>query len=320
MKELQADFDEHASHGSARTAPKWDAESTTDSPAHFRENLQRRGWRQGSFLNSILGSEVRPVPFANPVPDEARYLVISQDCDVIHGNVAAEPAVEVVAVTPILQCDPTCQNLRNPRELHVHVSIADDDSRPSAIRVWGRGFIDRSLLGAHDPDASISISHNDLRDVVDFVGRRYDREAFPDEFVRRFKKTQKKLEMVLRTHADRIVDLYVIVEPFTELPRMSTEKNPGDSEASQLYRVWMDVVVEQGLMDGDPSVLNAMKNGVKPGLRKAITNCAGIELEDLVFRGPEEITLARWRKMHRLDFDAMSSEERPEQRAGPRSS
>jgi hypothetical protein len=272
----------------------------------MRQTLIARRWRQGAVLPDSLTDGIQMMPFARDVSDAARFVVISQDCDVVNGSCELEPAVELVALVPVAETKSSFQNLRNPRELHIRLVNGEGATQIVAAHVWSRGFLDRRRLIEEAPDLTERIPEEDLRLLVEFFGRRYDREAFPDEFERRFKRAKAKIERIVRDHLVEILDVYVTLEPFEELPAPTSLEQPPDGAT---YRLLIYVLLSDAVVEGDPKSLILIKQAIKPELRKAVKGCDGIQLDDIVFVGRSDVTLDRFEQMHRLDFDAMSFEE-----------
>ena len=285
--------------------------SGLDGPLSMRQTLIARRWRQGAVLPESLVDGIQMMPFAKDVSDAARFVVISQDCDVVNGSCELEPAVELVALVPVAETKSAFQNLRNPRELHIRLVNDEGTTQVVAAHVWGRGFLDRRRLMEKAPHLTDRIPEEDLRLLVEFLGRRYDREAFPDEFERRFKRAKARIEKILRDHLAEILDVYVTLEPFEELPAPTNLEQPTD-EAT--YRLLIYVLLSDAVVEGDPKSLNLLKQAIKPEFRKAVKGCYGIQLDDIVFVGRSDVTLDRFEQMHRLDFDAMSFEEEAKDR------
>lgn len=273
-----------------------------NSPDAVRSEMIRMGWRQGSLLPESLHAEVRVNPFATSLPQDVRFVVISQTCDLVHGSLDAEPAAEVIAGRRIDRVLHEKQHARNPRELHLGFRSSDGSEIPVAFRIWDRGFVDRTVLIGVAPDSSLSVPDDDLRVLIRFVARRYDRVAFPDEFLRRFDHVKDRIEKLTRKHKDDIIDIFLILEPFEEL-------RPLDGTAQDKnYSVRVYVVVTEGFFYENPNGLKEMRGTTGQLIKKAIRECPGVDLDELLFISHSDLTLDIAGRMQPLDFTALSYE------------
>jgi hypothetical protein len=280
-------------------------DAPTDNAA-VRSEILRRRWRQGSVLSVSLNDRVSMIPFAFPVPAGARFIVISQDCDVVNGNGVSEPAVEVVAGVPIEALDPARRHLKDPRELHIVLRDGQTDKFASASP-WMRGFIPRSLLTQHDPDGTIQLAEEELSVLIDFIDRRYTRVALPDQFNKRFEAAKAALKEVLTPYVGEIVDLYVRISPFDELDPLPPRRT-GKNEDDNAYELTIYVIVANQIVDHDRNRFQAIKNDLKTRIRALVRRRRGIHLDDVIVEGQDDINMRQMKEMRVLDFESFSLE------------
>jgi hypothetical protein len=236
-------------------------------------------------------------PFARPLAGGGHWFVVaSQDCDVVHGDCDAEPAIELVAARAIAEADPRHMHLRHPRELHLVGTLNDGTAQPVAAHILDRGFLRRPLLLDHAPDPRIRFSPKAIAELAAFLSRRYDREAYPDAFVRRFQRALARLESILRANDTLILDIYLTLGSRAELPD------------DQSYPVSLTVIVADSVADHDQATMNRIRNEVAAEVRKAVRSCRGIELDIVRVAGRDDLTLREAQTMTLLDFDALSFE------------
>jgi hypothetical protein len=243
-------------------------------------------------------------PFSCEFPTGTRFIVISQDCDVASGDTEAEPAVEVIAVVPIEDIDPLCRHLKDPRELHILLSEGTTNV-PASASPWRRGFVDRGLLLEHGPDETMKVIEDEISVLIDFVDRRYTRVALPDEFNRRFEPAKKKIRELLTPYVEQIVDLYVRIKPFEELPRLP-QQQAGEDLSSISYSLTVYIFVSNDIVDYDETTLKRIRGSLKPPITALIRRRRGIDLEDVVVDGLDAITARQLRELRVLDFESFS--------------
>ncbi len=269
------------------------------SPAEIRQALLRSGWRQGSVLGPDLVARVEMLPHAQLAPDVAErwYVVVSQDCDIMSGSFAAEPAVEVIVLHPVPQLDAQRMHLRNPRELHLEVATAAGGTRPLAVRIWNRGYLDRRLLLEHEPSDPLLLSSRDVDLLSSFLRRRYDRVALPDTFVERMRPARAKLEKLLSDFPDEIVSVLIGLTPHGE-------PDPPDSP----YQLRMYVVLSNPVAFGDSGRRRSVQRQILDRLRPALRRCRGIDVEKVSVCDTDELSLGEFMGLIELDFEALRAE------------
>jgi hypothetical protein len=85
------------------------------SDAVIVNTIKAVGWRQGTLLHLKQNIDIN----ANVTVNAGFYLVISQDCDLVHHSLTNEPFVEILPLTPIEKPDGNFQHGRNPRKIHL---------------------------------------------------------------------------------------------------------------------------------------------------------------------------------------------------------
>jgi len=227
-------------------------------------------------------------------------IVISQDCDVVQGNCQVEPAVEIVVATSLPNgLERRHQQLRDPRLLHVELRRRDG-KEPIAISAWARGAIARELLLETPPDETVWLREEDLQDLVDFISRRYERDAFPEEFARRFGEGFEKLRSLFRANHQKILQIYLRVEPFEELVRY----NPEQEDDQRHYNVDIWVLVSDALLDDKAALAAFRSSELHKVIRSIRQKCAGIDVELAPVVGQDGMTVGHVKKLRRVDLAA----------------
>jgi hypothetical protein len=142
----------------------------SNKPVDFHaHSVEQLGWRQGSLLPIDL---VDSLVSQNSLPAASKpghWIVVTQDCDLIHHDLAAEPFAEVVFAEIVEKPDSGYTWSKNARELHLH----DSDLRLSlAFRTRWRRSIPREWLSQFKPSLP-AISKQSTRLVARWISRKY---------------------------------------------------------------------------------------------------------------------------------------------------
>lgn len=144
-------------------------------------------------------------------------IVTSQDCDVVHHSLSAEPWVELIAVTPADKENGNLLHLRNPRRLQFYLNLKGN-RRLMEVSVHDRCRIPRELLADQPPDTETSLQPDDVSCLIRWLARRYDRSALPDTFNKRLQPCQVKIKKLLGKASAVIQQLLIAIDPWEELP------------------------------------------------------------------------------------------------------
>src|SRR5438034_1115805 len=91
------------------------------------EAISEHRWRQGSVIPPAIVE--RALKYCEPairkeLLNRNPFLIVtSQDCDILHDNLSAEPWVELIAITVAEKEDGNFLNLRNPRRLQLYLNL-----------------------------------------------------------------------------------------------------------------------------------------------------------------------------------------------------
>lgn len=143
-------------------------------------------WRQGHVLSSdavaALGLQHLSVSGKSLC-----VVVISHDCDLANDDLQIEPDVEVIIGCLPQKPESNYYWAKAPRTLHMD---ALKDSTPVVIELTAtaKRLVSKKDLAAFQPDAAYHLLGQTLSALRYWLGVRYNRAAFPDEFVNRLKK------------------------------------------------------------------------------------------------------------------------------------
>lgn len=266
--------------------------------AEIRDTLWELGWTQGSILPDVLRKDVRRIPFAPDAQDDEIAIVITQGCDAIQGDCAAEPALEVVLARPISKVNPNMKVLKNPRLLHLDILKSDGARQPVEISVWRRGFIERRLLVAQAPSTRWKIPADSLDLLILLFGRRYDRVAFPDAFVERFRPVAARLEKHIERLAVDVTGVFLGVDP------AETDYPLGEDPALHAYDVRMYFMMSDALTKND-SRQDEIYAQLKSDLLPLVNKTPGLTAKQLFLMHPFRMTVGEFRDLTEWDHEPL---------------
>lgn len=231
--------------------------------------IERLGWKQGVLLHPELAQHLVAIgaPQA-PAPEGSLHAVVSQSCDVVHGDFEAEPWCEVVRLQRIPTLDPAYEHGKHPRLLHFNISDTGTMA-PYAIASKDRFFLKRELLSSHTPCTNPEIPEATRTLVADWLAKRYNRPALPTAFNKRLKASSKlyrKLKSLVEKYHWLFRDFYLNLRPFDEIT---------DPEAK--YRVELLLVAPEEAFARSGTELDSFRRQLEENLKQ----CAGIVVADM---------------------------------------
>ncbi|QJR14204.1 hypothetical protein DSM104440_00997 [Usitatibacter palustris] len=269
-----------------------------ESSRNVVQAVRENDWRQGDVLPSAARHVISPFVSA-PFPPDAWVIVLTQSCDLVHNNLAAEPSAEVIVASPITDEDKEVRHLRNPRRLQIE-GAQDQNSVLLDLRITQRHSIPKWVLAGHEPDGDRMIPEGDLRTLVQWVAARYDRRAFPDAFMDRLKPVDKNLQKAWK-RMRAVTCIYLSISSYEELP----EESP--------YRVAL--IAAMTSEDFESADLRGQMEVQLGRVTAAMDDCGGIEIERAELRPEGEISLEELRLFGRWYLDTYS--DRDEQHRAP---
>jgi len=155
----------------------------TQEPLWIRDNV----WRQGQ----VLGVEaLRVLGLSHSAfPEDTAVVVISHDCDLANENLTAEPYIEVVIGRRVPSMKGDFSWAKSPRTLHLEYSLCGS---PTFIELVAadKVSIDKNVLAPFLPDLAYQLCPKSLSGLRHWLAVRYNRAAYPDQFVDRMKDTK----------------------------------------------------------------------------------------------------------------------------------
>lgn len=152
--------------------------NSEDERAFSNEELVKKGWFQGSiFKVNCKKSEL----------DCGYYIVLNQSCDLLHHCIISEPFAEVLKVFEVASDSKSLTTFMYGKSTRALTFKCDKGKFWKASSLVHREKIDRRKLTEYTPICKVE----DLRNFACWLGRRYDRIAFPDNFNVKFSNAPK---------------------------------------------------------------------------------------------------------------------------------
>ena len=266
------------------------------------EAIRANGWRQGSIFPSSAHSELQKLS-GIALKDSDCCIVLSQSCDLLFADIAAEPVAEVVVATRLNSpTDGNYTHAKNARRLHFHV-YEGDVPRAYDARIKTRFNIPKEHLAKYGPDEDRTIRPEELHEIVNWVMARYARHAFPDEFNKRIAVAlEKKIKGALKG-LPNLTAIYVALSTWDELPRNLD------------YKIFMLGTVKAEDYD-NVGIRTALESGIAR-IAGALEACDGIIVDDFEIQSEASVTLDHLRNLTRWYFDYISLQDTQHHSMGP---
>jgi len=258
-----------------------------------RKSIKELGWRQGSILPRTLVKDLLGEHPETLDPEQEILVVVSHDCDVTNASFDSEPRVELLKATMLdaSRRDGALRYGKNPRKIQFKVQVAGDVGSAEA-NAYDRFFTPREILLDCAPDPKLSCTPLAIRQISDWLARRYVRVAFPDAFNNRIGRSEKPIRRALKSAGRYITAVFVAMESWAEL----AEDEP--------YRIMITMTMKDD--DFNNPTKRRAAQGALDRLEEKLGTCDGIEIIEASLANEQEVSLADRRLMHRFDFDDLS--------------
>jgi hypothetical protein len=252
--------------------------------------IKKRGWQQGSLFS--IESTHKLLGAAYP-GGGARLILATHDCDILHKG-GHEPNIDAFVATPIERVSALDTKARNARRLHIPIYI-DGAPRDHEIRFWSRTVLQRECLKSHAPAEDAFLGTN-LPILREWLGKRYDRAAWPDAFNERLKRqgTDRKIRTILAPSEHCFRDIFLAVEPETD--ELAEDAAP--------YVVRVAMVITDANAGRTDIVEEAQRCAA--ALTDALRACPGIDVEAVETITDTDLTLADLDTYRLWDFTDLS--------------
>jgi hypothetical protein len=238
------------------------------------QKVKDNGWRQGSFLPSDMALALAA---EHKCEDVTHAVVISQDCDVTHPDLEAEPLVEILFLQTVDTIHPGLTDGKSSRFLHLE-AMTDSGTRGFSALAWNKACIGRESLAVAHPALGMVIPSGTLKGMIRWIADRYTRTGFPDEFVKRTKSIEKPLIKLMKSEGSAFRGILVGLDSFDELP------------AKAEYVMDCVCVVHPEIWENIAARKKALATGET--LTALIKECQGIQLDNFEVDSSDEIPLS----------------------------
>jgi len=247
------------------------------------------GWRQGAIIGaSEIKSFIQSSISQPKISDDTVFIVTSQDCDVLNDK---EPFIEMVLATITeTQKDTGLMHGRSVRDLYLpcngdhcyHMSINE--------RVW----VDSKVKDKLQPIDNLSDEFT--KRLSGWLSFRYRREAFPNDFNNRLRKSIGKLRKSLsKIRNECLIALYLDIEPDREL------------EPNESYIVNMLVIIADNTPDSTLDKYTDIFNYFMTKARKDVNIIFTPYSDASVIAYESEVTIADIRRLKKWHLEDISS-------------
>lgn len=173
------------------------------------KELQKKGWFQGVIFE--INQQIE-----NIIPGQ--YVIVTQSCDLLYHDLSIEPYAELVKIEAVEQKNDSVMYGKSTREL---VFECINGQYWKAGSILGRQLLPKEKLLKLKPKSSVK----DIRNFSSWLGRRYDRVAFPDNFNNLFpnarkcdaEKAYKKLVQFSKKYDANISEIWISLNSWEEL-------------------------------------------------------------------------------------------------------
>ncbi|HMA94404.1 MAG TPA: hypothetical protein VKP30_17050, partial [Polyangiaceae bacterium] len=224
--------------------------------------------------------------------DLTHAVVASQDCDIV-APVSTEACVDLLPATITPDAAPDLRYGKNPRRLCMEMG----NGQFIVVDIRARQTIQKAVVATITPNPHGCIL-SDRKVLANWLGKRYSRPAFPDEFNARLEAHKKRMEKISKREDGKLVTaIFVMLSTESELPVGK------DYETV----VWLAC---QAKVAKDPKLRVSLEKYAQE-FADAVNACDGIKVVEHELKSEFDISLEDLRKMKRFDFDYRSEAPKP---------
>lgn len=252
--------------------------------------LLQSEWRQGVVLPHELVSEGA---LPKSATTDSKLVVISHDCDLVNPSFEIEPYFEVFVARPKTnkERDSRLFNGKSPRKLQF---FAQEGAARQLyeIDVNEKYRLDRKILQSGTRDTTISIRREDVLILAKWAMRRYHRPSLPSALQDRLSPAAKGIRKKMEKDGEDVKVVYI---------GLNTPKELAPEEP---YSIVLRLVVAPDVCEDDDKEKRVI--GVVSEIRKLLSQCSGISVEDADLVSEAELTVYEVNHLVRWDFDYLS--------------
>lgn len=243
------------------------------------EAIRAAGWQQGSLLDLTAGALAR----VNWDIPPGVYVLATHDCDVVQWDFGKEPYIEIIPVHLAETLDGNYTFGANPRRLQ----FRRPDSVVLDIDLIRRVTVTRKGISSLTPSGVLTSVEK--RVFASWLGARYSRSAFPDEFNRRVEFAHKPNSKILKSIGRHITAIYLATQP-TEL------------EEGLDYDLELLVSMTDGNFQ-DAAIWATVSEGIESFVEN-LQSCIGVRVAKHQLQSENNIPISILRHYGRWDYDS----------------
>lgn len=249
------------------------------------KRLRESGWRQGVIVPA--SSILECLPDGSPAKESDHAVIVTQSCDLLHHDLRNEPSAVLQLVKRIDEGNPGFLHGKNPRRLHVQAA----DGTWLEAWAWNQVVVSRNHLADKEAQASLELSPRTLRNVLDWLAKRFTRIAFPDDFNEQLKPKSNTIGKLLKKNQALFSEALLHLAPFEDL------------KEDQNYELACYLLMEADVYD-DPEQLKKARD-VATKLEKLFAD-SGLEVAECSPASEAELTVAELNQLIHWDFDYLT--------------
>lgn len=251
--------------------------------------LKNNNWRQGSCLYIEIGGDL----IKKGKLESGLYIIITQDCDLLHPNIKEEPCAELIYAERICNPDGNYVGGNNPRKIHMPVKI-DGDVYHYECHAKNKITIPKEYLLNLSPSAEYILEDNIIKSLIKWIIKRYDRTAFPYAFNEMLgKKNIKEIKNIVKKYT---ADIHHGV-----FLKLSTYKELVNDESYAIEKLY--ILVENSVTDAG---FSALEDDLEE-ITRIIDGCDNINIVgDYQVKKLNDISVADYFDLDSWDFEYLS--------------
>ncbi len=249
------------------------------------KRIRESGWRQGCVVPAAVLLE--SLPDGSSTSDEDHAMVVTQSCDLVHHDPRNEPSAVILLLKSIDAGKPEFMHGRSPRLFH----FESLEGTWLEAWAWNQVVLPRATLADRAAKASARLAPGTIRQVLDWLAKRYTRIAFPDGFNAALQPKAKAIGKWLKRHHALYSDLLLRVAPFDEL------------EVGQQYKLACYLLMKASVYDDRNQLAAAI--AAAADLEHIFTEC-GLVVKECSPVSETVLTVAELNQLVRWDYDYLS--------------
>ena len=264
------------------------AQSKSSESLKFDSKLiEVANWRQGSILPTDMERTLYADGRLPKIDEEGSWVVLTQDCDLIHHDLIAEPAVEVVFGLKVGEPNKGFTWSKNARELH----LRDEAIKESlAFRTRYRSSLPRQYFCQFAPSQFLHVDSVKL--LARWISRKYFRAAFPNAFNARIgNKKEAKIKKLLEKSPGHFQEIHI-------------NMNLDELNDEQAYNIIVLCIAAEEVSEDDKLYEQTKQLSVE--FKSLLESCQGINVVHCEVKLRSEVTLDEIDAMQRWDFDSIT--------------